>query len=118
MTARTPPGPIGPRLTPVGLRRLRIPEGAALANTDRHAANTENYVRYYYQDRPFTCKRCSTQEVWSVRSQQFWYEQCKGSIYAVAVLCRRCRKGAGSAREAKSPAFAGPSHGHGNAPAA
>jgi len=88
------------------LRRLRLPQGAALANTDRQAPNTENYVRYYYQDRPFACKRCSAREVWSVRSQQFWYEQCKGSIYAVAVLCRACRKGTGPARESGSVAFA------------
>jgi hypothetical protein len=86
-------GPIGPRLSETEMRKLRLPSGAVLADTSRQKEHTIDMVRYYYIDRPFVCKRCGKEETWTVASQKHWYEECKGQIEAVAVLCRQCRKG-------------------------
>src|SRR5215468_1490420 len=88
-------GPIGPRLSLSEMQKLKLPPGAARADVSRQRSHTIDYVRYYYEDRPFDCKRCGKREVWTVAAQRHWYEECKGHIEAVAVLCRSCRKGGG-----------------------
>lgn len=45
----------------------------------------------FYEDRPFTCKDCGKQEVWSAHQQKWWYEQMGGNVETTAVRCRECR---------------------------
>ena len=49
-------------------------------------------VRGFYADRPFQCKECRTPQVWTEAQQKWWYESAKGDLWAVAVLCRPCRR--------------------------
>jgi hypothetical protein len=54
---------------------------------------TPDFVeRGYYIDMPFNCKSCSVAQVWTDTQQKWWYEVAKGSVWAVAVLCRPCRR--------------------------
>ena len=48
--------------------------------------------KLFYEDVPFTCQDCGSQEVWTAEQQKWWYEVAKGSIYSMAVRCRRCRQ--------------------------
>jgi hypothetical protein len=45
-----------------------------------------------YQDRPFICRECGKEEVWTAGQQKWWYEVAKGSIYAEARRCNACRR--------------------------
>lgn len=45
----------------------------------------------FYEDRPFTCKDCGKQELWSAHQQKWWYEQMGGNVETTAVRCRECR---------------------------
>jgi hypothetical protein len=49
-------------------------------------------TRGYYVDRPFNCKECGTSQIWTENQQKWWYEAAKGDLWAVAVLCRPCRR--------------------------
>jgi hypothetical protein len=54
---------------------------------------TPEFVRRgYYVDMPFTCKSCGVAQVWTETQQKWWYESAKGDVWAVAVLCRPCRR--------------------------
>jgi len=46
----------------------------------------------YYQDRPFRCKDCGVDEIWTAAQQQWWYEEAQGDVWTVAVRCRACRQ--------------------------
>lgn len=46
----------------------------------------------YYVDKPFVCKACSAQEVWSATQQKWWYESAKGDVWTTAILCKPCRR--------------------------
>ena len=48
--------------------------------------------RGYYQDRPFRCKDCGVEEIWTAAQQQWWYEEAQGEVWTVAVRCRACRQ--------------------------
>ncbi len=48
--------------------------------------------RGYYVDIPFHCKSCGIAQVWTERQQKWWYESAKGDVWAVAVMCRPCRR--------------------------
>lgn len=48
--------------------------------------------RGYYQDRPFRCKGCDVEEIWTAAQQRWWYEQAQGEVWTVAVRCRACRQ--------------------------
>ncbi|WP_128003711.1 zinc-ribbon domain containing protein [Piscinibacter defluvii] len=68
-----------------------------LVNPDNLCPNnsydTPDFVkRGYYVDRPFTCKSCGVSQVWTETQQKWWYESAKGDVWAVAVLCRPCRR--------------------------
>ncbi|MEM9227749.1 MAG: zinc-ribbon domain containing protein, partial [Verrucomicrobiota bacterium] len=85
-------GPVGPPLTKNQLSEISIPPGAVLANTfDQRRKHDLDQVRYYYVDRPFACKACGKEEIWTVDQQKFWYEDCKGDPNAVAIYCHDCR---------------------------
>ncbi len=52
-----------------------------------------DYVeRGYYLDKPFTCKDCGKQEVWTATQQKWWYESAKGGVWTTATRCRLCRR--------------------------
>lgn len=87
------PGPIGYQLSAEEAKNLRLPSGALPADTSKQKPNLLGRARYYYEDRPFTCRTCGKREVWKAESQKHWYEECQGNLEAVAVLCRACRKG-------------------------
>lgn len=44
-----------------------------------------------YEDKPFKCKDCGAKEVWTAKSQKWWYEEAGGDLETTAVLCRKCR---------------------------
>lgn len=48
--------------------------------------------RGYYQDRPFRCRDCGVEEVWTAAQQRWWYEEAHGDVWTVAVRCRVCRQ--------------------------
>lgn len=52
----------------------------------------EFVARGYYVDMPFNCKSCGIAQVWTETQQKWWYETAKGDVWAVAVLCRPCRR--------------------------
>ncbi len=55
--------------------------------------STPEFVeRGYYVDMPFECKSCGVPQVWTETQQKWWYESAKGDVWAIAVLCRRCRQ--------------------------
>ncbi len=66
--------------------------GAVISNVMRLAANN-SYGLWpaYYVDRPFVCRDCGSQELWTAKQQKWWYEIAQGPIYSSAVRCRPCR---------------------------
>lgn len=52
----------------------------------------EFVARGYYVDMTFNCKSCGIAQVWTETQQKWWYESAKGNVWAVAVLCRPCRR--------------------------
>ena len=49
-------------------------------------------ARGYYLDKPFVCKSCGKDEVWTATQQKWWYEIAKGSAVTTARFCRPCRR--------------------------
>lgn len=73
-------------------RAARQGVGVALADRAVLAAHSNaTFLPGYYIDRPFTCTRCGTQEVWTAKQQKWWYEVAHGPIYSGAHHCRACR---------------------------
>ena len=54
--------------------------------------NTYGVLPRFYEPRPFTCRDCGAEEVWTAKQQKWWYEVAKGNIYSQAVRCRPCRR--------------------------
>lgn len=50
-----------------------------------------NTLPRHYTDKPFICRDCGKSEVWSAKSQKWWYEEAQGHIDSTAVRCRACR---------------------------
>ncbi|MCC6077141.1 zinc-ribbon domain containing protein [Pseudomonas sp. GCM10022188] len=58
-----------------------------------HSYGVPDFVmRGRYVDRPFRCRDCGSQEVWTAAQQKWWYETAHGSLYTTAVRCRACRQ--------------------------
>ena len=57
--------------------------------------------REYYEDKPFRCKDCSKEEVWTATQQKWWYEVAQGDVWTTATRCRACRRKE-SARKAEA----------------
>lgn len=45
-----------------------------------------------YLARPFTCRDCGAEEVWTAKQQKWWYETVHGAIDSRAVRCLACRR--------------------------
>ena len=70
---------------------------AALAPNNSYGA--PDFVRRgHYVDKPFRCKECGKEEVWTATQQKWWYEVAKGYAWSTAVLCRACRRKEGARR--------------------
>jgi hypothetical protein len=72
---------------------VRPPVGAVEAD---HAQldhiNTYGFLPLFYVDKPFTCRDCGAEEIWTAKQQKWWYEIAKGDINTTAIRCRPCRK--------------------------
>jgi len=69
------------------------PPGAVRADPEQLAhINTYGSLPAYYIDKPFTCRDCGVEEIWTAEQQKWWYEVAKGHIDSTAVRCRACRK--------------------------
>lgn len=93
---------------------IELPPGAVLANWAllQHNAATIPEIAYprFYADRPFACRDCGSDELWTATQQKWWYETAKGPIDSIAVRCRSCRRNekarVAAAREAQSAGLA------------
>ena len=78
------------------LAEMEYRGGVAVARTALAANNSydePDFVkRGYYLNKPFTCKGCSSQEIWTAQQQKWWYEVAKGGLFTTAIFCRICRK--------------------------
>lgn len=61
------------------------------ANLAAQAKNNSYSPPEYYDDIRFKCVECGTEEVWTAKQQQWWYEVAKGPIFSTATRCRACR---------------------------
>lgn len=74
----------------VCLRMIGI-EQADLEILGRHN-NTYGLLPEFYVARPFTCRDCGAEEVWTAKQQKWWYEVAHGHIDSRAVRCLACRR--------------------------
>lgn len=81
----------------INARPVDRPTGAVLV-TPALLRSTNSYgipdfvQRGYYLDRPFRCKDCAKEEVWTAAQQHWWYEIAQGDVWTTAVRCRACRQ--------------------------
>ncbi|WP_418117850.1 zinc-ribbon domain containing protein [Variovorax sp. 350MFTsu5.1] len=54
--------------------------------------NTYGVLPAFYAARPFTCRDCGAEEVWTAKQQKWWYEVVHGHIDSRAVRCLACRR--------------------------
>ncbi|MET3497345.1 zinc-ribbon domain containing protein [Variovorax boronicumulans] len=66
-------------------------EQADLEILGRHN-NTYGLLPEFYVARPFTCRDCGAEQVWTARQQKWWYEVVHGPIDSRAVRCLACRR--------------------------
>jgi len=82
---------------------VELPKGAVLADLSQQAPNNSYSPPLCYVDRPYTCRDCGREEVWTASQQKWYYEVAKGPIYATAVRCAECRRRAMEARDDPYP---------------
>ena len=54
--------------------------------------NTCATLPRFYIDTAFVCIECGIHDLWTAKSQKWWYEIAKGSIWSTASRCSTCRK--------------------------
>lgn len=70
-----------------------LPVGAVLADqTMLPYTGSYSPMPLYYVDKPFVCKDCGVEQVWTAAQQKWWYEVARGNINSTAVRCRDCRR--------------------------
>ncbi len=70
-----------------------VPAGELAADPAKLAHNnTYGLLPSFYIDRPFTCRDCGSEEVWTAKQQKWWYEELQKPIDSRAVRCRACRR--------------------------
>jgi len=74
----------------VCLRMIGI-EQADLEVLGRHN-NTYGLLPEFYFARPFSCRDCGAEEVWTAKQQKWWYEVVHGPVDSRAVRCLACRR--------------------------
>jgi hypothetical protein len=80
--------PMAKRVRAVNARPADRPVGTVEVTPARLRATTGYGIpdlvrRGYYQDRPFRCKDCGVDELWTAAQQRWWYEVGRGGA------CRR-----------------------------
>lgn len=71
----------------------RRPPEAVEADLAILARNNNSYgLPLFYVDRPFHCRDCGSDELWTAKQQKWWYEVVGGNINSIAVRCRSCRR--------------------------
>ncbi len=80
------------RKTAAEALRNRVLVNASLLHPTNSYSTPDFVERGYYVDRPFACKDCGIQEIWTATQQKWWYESAKGDVWTVAVRCRACRR--------------------------
>lgn len=79
-----------------------LPDGAVKADQFELAHNnTYGSLPKFYMDVPFNCVDCGTPDFWTAKSQKWFYEIAKGSIFATASHCGACRKKRRDAKKAQ-----------------
>ncbi|TVZ41875.1 putative zinc ribbon protein [Alteromonadaceae bacterium 2753L.S.0a.02] len=70
-----------------------LPPGAIMADHEalKHN-NTYGPLPRFYKDELVICRDCGKEEVWTAKSQKWWYEEIKGNINTRAIFCKSCRK--------------------------
>ena len=77
----------------VSTLRSQPPEGAVMADQQALQHNSIfSALPLFYVDKPFTCKDCGVEQLWTAKQQKWWYEVAKGKIETTAIRCRACRK--------------------------
>lgn len=46
----------------------------------------------WYIDKDFVCVECGKEETWTAAQQKWYYEEAKGTLYAIAKRCHDCRR--------------------------
>ena len=71
----------------------KAPFGAVMADLSVLESNNNTYgpLPLFYVDRPFACRKCATEEVWTAKQQKWWYAVALGDMNTTAVHCRSCR---------------------------
>jgi hypothetical protein len=54
--------------------------------------NTCGPLPAHYIDKPFVCRDCGEEQVWTAKQQKWWYEIALGAIDSTAVRCLPCRR--------------------------
>lgn len=71
----------------------KFPPGAIPADqTQQVPNNSYSPPPSFYVDLEFVCRDCGRKEIWTALQQKWYYEVAKGSLYATAVRCRKCRR--------------------------
>ncbi len=74
-------------------RAKTLPAGTIPVDHSQLAPNNSYSIPPdFYVDRPFTCRDCGKEEIWTAEQQKWWCEVAKGSIWSTAIRCRPCRK--------------------------
>ena len=70
-----------------------LPVGTVLADQSALQHNhSYSPIPLFYVDKPFVCKDCGVEQVWTAAQQKWWYEVARGNINSTAVRCRDCRR--------------------------
>ncbi|MFO0942672.1 MAG: zinc-ribbon domain containing protein [Pirellulales bacterium] len=70
----------------------QMPSGAMPADASLQVPNNSYHPPpRWYVDKPFTCAKCGSEEVWTAEQQKWYYEVAKGTLFATAKHCRKCR---------------------------
>lgn len=72
--------------------RFQVPIDATRLQPCNSYGHPLELERGWYEDRPFRCRDCGAEQVWTAEQQKWWYETVRGSVYAIAVRCRPCRQ--------------------------
>src|ERR1051325_3360047 len=62
------------------------------ADLSKQAPNNSYSPPLCYEDKPFTCRDCGAECVWTAEQQQLWYERWGGPVQSTAVRSRACRQ--------------------------
>jgi Probable zinc-ribbon domain len=71
---------------------LTVPVNEELLAPNNSYGAPDFVTRGFYVDRPFRCKDCGKDQVWTATQQKWWYEVVKGFAWSTAIRCRACRR--------------------------